>query len=106
MWGVLTPGEIRDTVQEALADPLLANSPLSLVDLRKVTSVSALGVEDIRSVAAGRLPESSRLALVASDSVVFGLARMFTALRNIKESQAEIGVFRTLKEAEDWLGLA
>jgi len=104
MWGELTPGEVRETVTEALAEPLVANAPLSLVDLREVTSVAALRVEDIRSVAAGRLPESSRLAIVAPDSAAFGLARMFTALRNLKESQAKIGVFRTLIEAEGWLG--
>ena len=104
MWGALTPGEVRGTVDEALADPRLANSPLSLVDLREVTSVMALRVEDIRAVAAGHLPSSSMLAIVVTDPAAFGLARMFTTLRNIKESQARIGVFRTLKDAEDWLG--
>jgi hypothetical protein len=36
---------------------------------------------------------------------MFGLARMFATLRELKQVPEDINVFRTIEEAETWLGL-
>ena len=46
----------------------------------------------------------SRIALVSERDRTFGLLRMFQLLGD--DLHAEIGVFRTLGEAQAWLGLA
>jgi hypothetical protein len=48
----------------------------------------------------------SRFAIVAPENLGFGLGRMFQAYREMeKGSRKEVGVFRTLKEAFEWLGI-
>jgi hypothetical protein len=105
MWGALTPGEIRGTAAELLDDERLSKDFSQLIDLRELTSVAAIGAQDIRAIAASALDVSSRRAFVAPDSATFGLARMFAAIRNSRESTEQVGVFRTMTEAERWLGL-
>ena len=46
----------------------------------------------------------AKVALVASRDEFYGLGRMYEMLRD--GSPIEIGVFRSLPEAEEWLGLA
>ena len=106
IWGALTPGEMHDIVTEVRTDPRTTAELRHLVDLRQLTSVSAIAAKDVRAVAADALAPSPQRAIVAPDSATFGLARMFAAIRNLKESQELIGVFRSMKEAEDWLGLS
>jgi hypothetical protein len=48
----------------------------------------------------------SRFAIVAPGDLAFGLGRMFQAFREIEpESRKQVGVFRTLEEAMQFLGL-
>jgi hypothetical protein len=51
-----------------------------------------------------RTTELGPTAIVTTDDLTFGMARMFAALRNMKDTTEQIGVFRTMREAEDWLG--
>jgi hypothetical protein len=103
MWGDVKPDEVRTLVAQLAADQAIAGFA-QLADLRDLTSVAAIGAGDIRAVAAGVLAASPRRAIVAPDTATFGMARMFAALRNMKDTTEQIGVFRTMREAEDWLG--
>jgi hypothetical protein len=46
----------------------------------------------------------SRRAFVAPEDEEFGMARMFAALRELR-GETEIGVFRNLEEAMDWVSV-
>ena len=105
MWGEVTPQEIRALVSE-LAGNHEVQGFRQLADLRELKSVTSISASDIRAVAAGAMSESPQRAIVAPDSATFGLARMFAALRNLKDSHDQIGVFRTMREAQEWLGLS
>jgi hypothetical protein len=105
VWGALTPGEMQTMVDELAGDPRISGEVAKLIDLRKLTSVAAISSKDVRAIASAALSPASRRALVTADSAAFGLARMFAAFRTLRDSREQVGVFRTLKEAEDWLGL-
>lgn len=106
MWGEIAGEELRVAAGQIRGDARVQAGFVELIDARDVTSVTAIQAKDIRELAASVLDPSSRRAFVAPDSAAFGLARMFAALRKIKDAQEDIGVFRTMPEAEAWLGLA
>ena len=106
VWGALTPGELQEMVDELNGDPRISAEVAKLIDLRELTSVAAISSLDVRAIAAAALSPASRRALVTADSAAFGLARMFAAFRTLRQPHEQVGVFRTLKEAEEWLGLA
>ena len=103
--GDVTLAEVRGIVADLLGRVEVSGFR-QLVDLRELNSATAISAADIRAIAAGAMSASPMRAVVASDSATFGLARMFAALRNLKDSGDQIGVFRTMREAEDWLGLS
>jgi len=105
MSGALTPEDIRTAITALTADPRLSPEFAEIVDLRELTSVDAISSQDVRAIAGARLEYSSRRAFVAPDPATFGLVRMFAALRDLKDAGERIGVFRTIREAEEWLGL-
>jgi hypothetical protein len=105
MWGELTRAEIMATGAELSNDPLLRPEFSELIDLRGVTSAIAISAEDVRAIASAALSPVARRAFAASDLAMFGLARMFATLRDLTETREQVGVFRTLEEAEAWLGL-
>jgi hypothetical protein len=104
LWGDVRLDEVRVLVAQVAGDPAIAGFA-QLADLRELTSASAFGGGDIRALASGVLAASPRRAIVAQDPATFGLARMFATFLNLKDPQEQIGVFRTMREAEDWLGL-
>lgn len=87
--GSIPPG------RSELADFSQANlGSLSADALRRIA-----GVFQRHDVDAGR----SRVALVVSGDLGFGLARMYQAFRS--ESAIQLRVFRDLAAAREWLGL-
>jgi hypothetical protein len=83
-----------------------------LIDMRRVTHLevpSAEWVRDLAQVSAAMDPAASlsRLAIIASKDLVFGLGRMFQAFRELDpRSTKKIGVFRTMEEALAFLHVA
>jgi len=104
MWAEVTPGEIHLAARELLDDSRVKTGFVQLIDARNVSSVVSVGASDIRAIAASPLDPSSKRAFVTTDPAAFGLARMFATLRGIKNVGEEVGVFRTLEDAEGWLG--
>lgn len=82
-----------------------------LVDMTRVTHIalpSADRVKDLASLSAGMDPpeSKSRMAVVASENLAFGLGRMFQAYRELdRRNTKEVGIFRTMEEALAFLGL-
>jgi len=74
-----------------------------LIDLSPATKFTATP-EQIRRIAQEPLlASSSRRAIVAAESAVFGLARMFEAYRSLSEAGEHVRVFREIDSALDWL---
>jgi hypothetical protein len=105
MWGMLSRAEILTAVSEVAADPGLAPGFSEIVDLSAAPSVEAISAEDIKALAMGVVDGISRRAFVAPDLATFGLARMFGAMRESTDTAERVAVFRTIEEAESWLGL-
>ena len=65
--------------------------------------------EKLRSVLAAaskynELRKGGKAALVSSEKFLFGLARMYGTLGEIKKSPVEHRAFRTMKDAREWIG--
>ena len=101
--GVLTDAEIMDLKREIHSDPAFDPTFRELTDLRAVTElkVSSKGVASFsgfdRDVGDGH-----RIAMVASEAVVFGMARMY---QQVTVDGDRVGVFRSMEEALDFLGI-
>lgn len=90
-----------------LADPDYRPGMNGLMDMSGVTKISAT-TEGLRALAgeARRLHPplwGKRLAIVVSDEVGFGVGRQYQAMR--MESPYEIRVFRSVVDAQEWLGI-
>jgi hypothetical protein len=83
-----------------------------LVDMTEVTEIVDPSVEDIRKIVelSARMdpPDThARFAIVAPNKLMFGLGRMYEAYRELQpQSTKVVRVFKTLREAMDFLGLA
>src|SRR5262245_17122792 len=73
-----------------------------LIDMTRVTHIALPSADRIRDLAdfAARMDETgsrTRLAVVASTDLAFGLGRMFQSYRELdKRSTKEVGIFRTM----------
>lgn len=82
-----------------------------LVDMTEVVAIALPSTERMRELAAlsaGMDPphDSAKMAIVAPQDFAFGLGRMYEAYRGFEPaSKKEVGVFRTLREALEFLGL-
>ncbi len=108
--GVLTGEDIAGYQAEVWARPEAADFD-ELIDMSDATGVALRSPADMREVAARAAANdapvvTSRLAIVAPQNSVYGLARMYEAYRNMAgEGQKKVAVFRNLEEALLFLGL-
>ncbi len=83
-----------------------------LMDMRDVEQIDLRSIDNMRALAelsasmdAPRV--STRFAIVATTDEAFGLGRMYETYRRLEgKSTKEVGVFRSLNEAYDYLGVA
>jgi hypothetical protein len=102
-WGILTDAESLEHYRRIAADPAFQPSFRQLCDLRGVTQIEAAS-KTLRDLASSSIfAPDARRAFVAQTDEHFGLARMLQAF--CESEGAEVGVFRTLAEAEAWLQL-
>jgi hypothetical protein len=104
--GTLTNQELLAHKQRLQRDPLFHAGMPQLSDVRGVErlDVTPDGIGQFvqhDATNAGAL-EPSRLAIVAKEDVVFGMARMYQA--RTSRYRPNVGVFRTIEEATNWLG--
>jgi hypothetical protein len=100
-WGVLTDEDLMAHYERLRADPAFDPTYGQLADLRDVERVATAGVT-IEVVARIRVfAPGVRRAVIASDDVAFGMARMFASFAEPQDQQIE--VFRDARAAEDWV---
>jgi hypothetical protein len=103
--GVLTAADLASLRTAWEKDARIASVRSTLVDCREVTSWDLPGTI-VRQYAVTREGDphlnrsDSRLAIVATTNVGFGLARLYA---QSGDAAGEIEVFRTIEEAEAWL---
>ena len=102
-WGVMTSADVREHRRALRSDPSFDRTYRELVDMSGITEdLVDLGAKQEISQDQLFVP-GVRRAWVAPADYPFAMARMYAKAAE-KQGQV-IGVFRTRKEAEEWLGL-
>jgi hypothetical protein len=100
--GVITLPEIWAHQEKLDRDPDFDPSFAQLLDVTQVTKLK-LSSEDVRRVAdSNTFSSNPRLAIVATSSLVYGMARMFQIFREMK-GEEKTRVFRDRDEALAWV---
>ena len=103
MAGPLTLAEVREVAEKIAAEPEVTAPFVELIDLREART-DAISADDLRQIAAATLDAATKRAFVTSDVLTFGLARMFEIYRELHRKPDQIAVFRSITDAEKWLG--
>ena len=80
-----------------------------LVDASKAEEILSLTFENISELAKlsaymDDKTSSTKLAIVASDTYLYGLGRLYEAFRDVNPgSTKKVSVFRSMQEAIDWI---
>ena len=108
-FGVVTEKDLRDQANAVTADPRIGPGVRELVDLSGVEDIQggAGGLEEnIRiDITHGEKLAGMRTAIVAATDLLYGFSRMYQSLAEVKNAPSKVEVFRTEKEAREWLGL-
>jgi hypothetical protein len=101
--GLLVDADMRRHQRDLLSDPEFDSTFDQLWDLRGVERNDLTGglLRDLSKVTP--FARGVKRALVAPSDIDFGMARMFQLLHD--HAPEEVRVFRTMEEAEAWLGL-
>lgn len=105
--GTITDRELFETFDRLYRDPAHRVGMDELSDLRAVhnVTVTSVGLQALADQTSRNLDHAHqgwRVAVVAPQDVVFGLARMYGLFR--EDSPELVRVFRDLRSAEEWLG--
>jgi len=107
--GTLTDRDILEHKKRLHADPAFTPGMHEMSDVRGVSDlqVTPHGVKRMvaHDAAQGSDAGSHRLAIIASEDVVYGMARMYETLSDGNPSPS-VAVFRDYDAAAKWLGLA
>jgi len=106
--GTLGDEDLLQYVRHALERSEVPPGRNELIDLSRVEAGAEISSQVVRRVAdrfnrADRAREGSRVAIIATTDVHYGLSRMYQAFRS--EAPVDLRVFRTMDEARAWLGL-
>jgi hypothetical protein len=109
--GTVTDNDLaaaNDSIARCLLDPSMD----LLVDTTGVDAIAAR-LDVLRAIASRRTQDARRagvnmprIAVVAPKAAVFGVARMYEAIRESASGAAGYFVCRTIAEARQWLGLS
>ena len=100
---MVADADLKSHQRNLLKDPDFDRGFDQLWDFREATHAD-VSTATLRELAKSRsYADGVKRALVAPLDVAFGLARMFQSLHD--EAPETIQVFRSLPEAETWLGL-
>jgi len=104
--GVITEEVLFHSYEKLLSEPDYDPTLNDLVDMRAVERLEASSKSVRRLVELFSQPElmsTNKLAIVAPESYIFGIARMYEIMSS--ETTEQIQVFRDMKDAENWLGI-
>jgi hypothetical protein len=103
--GVLTDDDVLTLKRQLATDPAVRAGMSELSDVRGVTDlqVTTQGVRRMVWHDARLEPNAPapRIAIVATQDVIFGMARMYQQLAS--DARPEVGIFRDYNEALQWL---
>jgi hypothetical protein len=104
LWDVVTETDAWGSAAALMNDPAFDPTFSQLADMREMKQVE-VDQSTVRELAVMRIfaPESRRALVVASE-LQYGIGRMTTSYAEAGDQQ--IAVFRTVAEAERWLGIA
>ena len=104
LWDVVTETDAWGSAAALMNDPSFDPTFSQLADMREMKQVE-VDQSTVRELAVMRIfaPESKRALVVASD-LQYGIGRMTTSYAEAGDQQ--IAIFRTVGEAERWLGIA
>jgi len=87
-----------------VADPNLAATTRSLIDLRQASLAGITRGDVLRAVELPKLPRQAetRMAIVVTTPLTHGLSRMYAILQNGRR-HGEVEVFKALDDAMAWL---
>jgi hypothetical protein len=102
--GRFTADDAWNQIQQLQADPGFSPEYRQLLDFRTVSSVVLTPAEIKHLAEVPLFAPSAKRAFVSPTPLLYGLARMYAAQREI-QGDTGIGVFHTLDEAMVWLGL-
>ena len=104
LWDVVTETDAWGSAAALMNDPSFDPTFAQLADMREMKQVE-VDQNTVRELAVMRIfaPESKRALVVASD-LQYGIGRMTTSYAEAGDQQ--IAIFRTVAEAERWLGIA
>ena len=108
--GTLTDQEVFGYQTEVWSLPEVEgyNELVDMTDVERIALPASARVEDLARLAARMDTGSSgaRVAIVAPSDIAYGLGRMYQRLRELQvRSTRQVGVFRTLAEALQFLGI-
>ena len=102
--GAITFEEVVAHAVELRGDPSFHPRFAELLDLREVTFTNLTFEElELLSRTIDPFSRAARRAIVASSDLMYGTSRMYQEARG---AEGNVQVFRTMKEARQWLGLA
>ena len=106
--GVMTDQDVFGYQREVWSRPDLAgyDELMDMTDVQRIELPSADRVRQLANLSAEMdMPASSaRFAIVAPQDLAYGLGRMFASHRDAnQQSTKQVGVFRTMEQALEWL---
>ena len=107
--GTLTDGDVFSYQREVWSRPEVAgySELMDMSEVRQIALPSMDRVRDLAKLSASMDTEkvASKFAIVAPSDLAFGLGRMYEMYRDLQaRSSKQVGVFRTRKEALEFLG--
>ena len=107
--GTFTDEDVFSYQRDVWSRPELAgyNELMDMSEVRQIALPSIERVRDLAKLSASMDAEKSgsKFAIVAPSDLAFGLGRMYEMYRDLQsQSTKQVGVFRTLQEALEFLG--
>jgi hypothetical protein len=108
--GTLTDEDVFSYQREAWSLPAVVGYN-ELMDMSEVKQIALPSLEKVRDLAKlsasmDSAKSASKFAIVAPADLAFGLGRMYETYRDLQsQSTKQVGVFRTLKAAWEFLGV-
>jgi hypothetical protein len=93
---------LADVAKRLAREPNIGDEFSQLIDLRQARS-ARVSVPEIQALASLGVRSTTRRAIVVSDSLTFGLVRLFQAHRESHDATDRIALFRDMRSAEAWL---
>jgi hypothetical protein len=99
----MTREQFRDLAGQVDTDPTVPRDVSLVLDLSEA-SPSTFSADDVRDFANNPLfSRGGARAVVAPDSTLYGIVRMFDVYRGFRSDLPQVRIFRTTAEATEWL---